>query len=181
VFGVCYANRYYHGPCSYNGCCNYGDAYQGCYCYYINSKTSSCNYTINGVCYNSVVVINGICAYSRCCALDETYYDGHCYYNGSTAYVSYHDPVSYLLDGVAYSGRKYVGYCQSGEAHACCDVCCDMHTYYNVYYNNHCYTSIYYTRCQRHLLFIRQCSAHSDNIILLSLAHLLLFLSLSHE
>jgi len=139
AFGVCYDNRYYHGPCLYDGCCRSTYVYYNSSCYYNVSATNlSCSYTVNGVCYNTCKYY-GPCALSRCCAIDETYYNGFCYHYGVSR-VRTVDPVSYQLNQVFYSGRKYTGSCESGNAF---DVfkCCTNAVKASVfqYFNKHCY------------------------------------------
>jgi len=138
VFGVCYQNRYSHGPCVYDGCCQYGNAYYNWYVYYNDSSTTpNCTYRVINVCYNARTAW-GTCAQSRCCALDETYYDGYCYYNGAAGRIAGPDPHSYQLNGVSYKGRTYVGYCDvSTSATECCPY------WWMVYNNNHCYDSYF--------------------------------------
>jgi hypothetical protein len=92
AYGVCYSNRYFHGPCLYDVCCRSGVA--------CNPSHGDLN--------------NVICQSSRCCALDETYYDYYCYYNG-TENRTVLDPISYSFEGKRYVGRFFTGPCKKGR------------------------------------------------------------------
>ena len=54
---LCYTNRYYYGRCATtttttNRCCGLDETYFSKYCYYNVTSSSSCRYSVNGLCYD---------------------------------------------------------------------------------------------------------------------------------